>query len=178
MLEQQELEILMKRLPEIELLRSRLALDVETGVLTWLRVPEDGKRTTKSWNSRYAGRIAGHYQDRGYKSLRIGNKPFLAHRIVFFMAFGIDPYGFDIDHIDGDTSNNSPSNLRMVSHSENLFNRKGPSSNSTTGIRNIYKSKTRNGVFVSFVKNKTRVWIGSFEDINSAKEALDNHLQN
>jgi hypothetical protein len=175
--EQQKTGDFMKRLPDIETITSILSLDFKTGVLFWNFRKENGSKAVKAWNTRYAGRPAGNAQERGYLSIRINNKSYLAHRIVYLIATGIDPIGFDIDHIDGSTLNNSPSNLRMVSHSENLFNRKGASASSSTGVRNVYQSKTRNGFFAHFIKDGEKHWVGSFKDVLSAQLAVNSAVK-
>jgi hypothetical protein len=45
------------------------------------------------------------------------------HRVVYELAHGTIPAGLHIDHIDGNKSNNLLSNLRLVTHQENHFNR-------------------------------------------------------
>lgn len=167
----------MKQLPEIGVLRDRLSLNMDTGVLYWNSLPDDGKRQTRRWNKRYSGKEAGTIQERGYRSIRILNKAYLAHRIILFMATGIDPIGFDVDHIDGNTSNNSHLNLRMVSHSENIRNRKGPTSVSSTGVLRVFKTKNKAGFQAAFIKNGKSFWVGSFQDVNKAKTALDEAIK-
>lgn len=51
------------------------------------------------------------------------NKKFLVHRMVWEAFNGPIPENVDIDHIDGDQSNNSLNNLQILSHSENLKKR-------------------------------------------------------
>ncbi len=41
------------------------------------------------------------------------------HRLVAAAFLG-DTTGLDVDHIDGDTSNNNASNLRLLTHAENM----------------------------------------------------------
>ena len=60
--------------------------------------------------------------------LRVGlykNGRFHHKRIASLVAeafLGIKPNGKEIDHIDGDKTNNTPENLRYVTHKENLNN--------------------------------------------------------
>lgn len=51
------------------------------------------------------------------------NKKILVHRMVWEAFNGPIPENVDIDHIDGDQSNNSLNNLQILSHSENLKKR-------------------------------------------------------
>lgn len=51
------------------------------------------------------------------------NKKFLVHRMVWEAFNGPIPENVDIDHIDGDQSNNSLNNLQILSRSENLKKR-------------------------------------------------------
>jgi hypothetical protein len=45
------------------------------------------------------------------------------HRFVYELAYGSIPEGLQIDHIDGNRTNNFLSNLRLVSHQQNQWNR-------------------------------------------------------
>lgn len=57
----------------------------------------------------------------GYYVGHLLDKRYSAHRIVFYLAYGYMPD--QVDHIDGDRSNNHPDNLRGVSNAENQHNR-------------------------------------------------------
>lgn len=48
----------------------------------------------------------------------------LLHRVVFEHYHGLIPESMEIDHIDRDPLNNDPENLRALSHSDNLRNRR------------------------------------------------------
>lgn len=61
-------------------------------------------------------RFSGAYNLKG--------KHFLVHRAVWEAFNGPIPEKYDIDHIDGNPLNNCLDNLRAVTHSENLKNRK------------------------------------------------------
>jgi hypothetical protein len=71
------------------------------------------RKGTKTWN--------------GYKVIRINNKNYYYHRIVYWLNnenWDIEDNSMNnyIDHIDNCKSNNELSNLRCVSHQHNLFN--------------------------------------------------------
>ena len=68
-------------------------------------------------------------------------KAILIHRIVYFLANGsIDPTKV-IDHIDRNSLNNSPDNLREIPYVENTRNRNKSKNNSSgfTGVSEVHK---------------------------------------
>lgn len=122
---------------DLDYLRSRLDYCPETGSLTWLPAPRElfqCDRIFKSWNSRYSGKQAGT-PFQGYLSVSINKRLFLAHRLAWFHFHGVWPEQ-DIDHINGDRSDNRMANLRSVSRSENLRNAAISSAN-TSGVRGV-----------------------------------------
>ena len=56
----------------------------------------------------------------GYVRIRCNNTLYMKHRLVHYLVSGTLPSkGHEIDHIDKNRSNNAPSNLRIVSKSQN-----------------------------------------------------------
>jgi hypothetical protein len=53
------------------------------------------------------------------------------------------PAGLMVDHINGDTLDNRPENLRICSHAENMRNRK-IHKNNRSGFKGVYFAKDRN----------------------------------
>lgn len=84
------------------------------------------------------------------------------------------PKGLDVDHVNHDMLDCRRSNLRICSRGENLQNRKGPQSTSTTGIRNVYwRSDT--GKFVAEIKvNNKKISLGCFVGLADAERAAIN----
>lgn len=81
------------------------------------------------------------------------------------------PKGLDVDHINHDMLDCRRSNLRICSRGENLQNRKGPQSTSTTGIRGVHFNK-RCGKYSAELKvNNKKVFLGYFTDIGRAERA-------
>jgi len=62
----------------------------------------------------------------------------LAHRVVYLLAHGEDPGNHFIDHIDGDPSNNSPTNLRIASQTENMRNVRRLRANNKSGRHGVH----------------------------------------
>ena len=54
-----------------------------------------------------------------------GVKPYLVHRIIWAWFYGETPeHGYDVCHKDDDPTNNSIDNLQVLSHGDNIRNRK------------------------------------------------------
>lgn len=112
-----------------------------------------------------AGSIAGSICSRGYIRIKLKNKNYLAHRLIFLIHHGYMP-DF-VDHVDGDKSNNNIENLREANRATNGWNRK-PYANNKTGIKNIKLSKNSKSWLVNINVNKQRIYCGSFDDLELA----------
>lgn len=92
---------------------------------------------------------------------------------VFLHRFITDaPKGMVVDHINHDTLDNRDENLRIISHCENLQNRKGAQSDSRTGIRGVGWLKSKNRWRARIKINGKSIFIGSFSDIGEAEAAV------
>jgi hypothetical protein len=102
----------------------------------------------------------------GYKRLKLNNKSYLNHRIIFLMHKGYLPKY--IDHIDGNIKNNAIENLREATHSENLCNQKKPSHNKS-GIKGVSWVSKLNKWHVQLKVGKKKKHFGYYFDIEVAK---------
>ena len=146
---------------------SVLDIDIQAGTAIWKSRPREHFQTNRAystWNSRYAGKLAGcKTSPHGYWFISINNNRFLLHRIIWIYATGESP--LVIDHVDGNPSNNSIYNLRDCSFSENSRNQKKSSANKSgiTGVR-LHK-----GIYEAYGKvNRKYVYLGSFKTIEDA----------
>ncbi|WP_236523018.1 HNH endonuclease, partial [Escherichia coli] len=78
------------------------------------------------------------------------------------------PDGMIVDHIDGNTSNNSIKNLRLASKAESSFN-KGMFKNNTSGVKGVYWDK-RNKKWMAYgtINGKMKN-LGRYSSIEDAK---------
>lgn len=98
----------------LDRLRDVLHYDAETGDFIWKK---------KLSNSSRIGDVAGATEPDGYRILSIDGRSYRAHRLVWYYIYGSEA-PFEIDHIDGDRSNNRLSNLRLATKSQNRKNTK------------------------------------------------------
>ena len=88
------------------------------------------------------GSRAGSSRRDGYRYISVNKQRYLAHRIIWIMVTGLEPL-VNIDHIDGDPSNNAWHNLRDVSQSLNLHNQNKLRVTNSTGFSGVYKKRNR-----------------------------------
>ena len=82
------------------------------------------------------GMQAGSKHTLGYTVIRIDGERYYLHRLAWFYMHGVWPKS-QIDHIDGDTTNNKISNLRESTQAENRQNMRSAMTNSKTGILGV-----------------------------------------
>ena len=161
-------------LPSVDYLSECFAMVEETGELFWKFRPESHFKTThefKRWNSRYAGRIALVDGGCGYFLVCIDSIRFKAHRVIYAIANRVDPKTLMVDHADGNTRNNNPSNLRLATASENAVNFKGARSDSRHGARGVTWNSGNKKWEVTVFKNGERKFLGLFADKSDAIKA-------
>lgn len=132
------------------LLRLLVSVDEDRGLLFWKkRQPwmfssskfRSAEQYCETWNRRFAGRPAMVQKSvHGYFCGKLLDRDTKAHRVIFAVHFGRWPIG-DIDHLDGNPQNNRLSNLRDVTHAENIANQKLRTDNKY-GMRGIKFVKT------------------------------------
>lgn len=118
------------------------------------------------------GLEAGTDKGNGYRMVTVSGKKHLTHRVIWEMINGRIPDGFEIDHIDGNRSNNRIENLRLVTRSQNNKN-KSIQSNNTSGVTGVTWCKRSKKWIARYKLNGKQIHIGMFDSINDAKKARD-----
>ena len=163
---------------DIALLRRLLAYDPASGTLTWkARTPDlfsDGKQTAEhrcnKWNSRFAGKPAlGAAHNKGYRRGRIFGRAYKAHRVAFALHHGAWPAD-QIDHINGDRTDNRIANLRSVDNATNGRNAARPVTN-TSGHVGVVWHKARGKWQARINADGKRKHLGYFDDFDAACSA-------
>ncbi|PRH05403.1 hypothetical protein C6T60_14415 [Burkholderia multivorans] len=75
-----------------------------------------------------------------------------------------------VDHMDGNTLNNTRSNLRICTYSQNNSNR-GKSPNNTSGYKGVYFHKQMQKWQAQIMVNERNIYLGLFDDPAVAHEA-------
>ena len=137
-----------------------LAYDHSTGLFTWITSP--AKRFP-------VGTQAGSVNSAGYIAICCLGQLYLAHRLAWLFTYGKWPTG-DIDHINGNRSDNHIANLRDVTRSVNQQNLKNARSDNQTGFLGV--KRARNGSYEARINlGGCYVHIGTFPTPTEAHEA-------
>ena len=169
-----------KPLPDITILRQLMRLD-DSGVLLWNpRTGNDG--STDYFNQTFANKPVGTCVRKKPNSthvtysVTVQNSRYPLGRIAFKLAYGRDPKpGALIDHIDRNTANNRPDNLREVTPTQNAWNLSLKSNNAAqlkgvgTEIRN---PRTENVRYRATIRvHGRRVYLGAYKTPEEAAAA-------
>lgn len=147
--------------PTAERLRELFHYDPETGVFTRAMGVKKGA----------AGTVAGT-PSQGYVNIGVDWRIYRAHRLAWCYVTGSDPGAAEIDHINGDTSDNRFSNLRLADAAENSRNKRAAKS-STTKLKGVYFDKERSRYCAEVIHEGKKHRLGRFHTQAEAKAAYD-----
>lgn len=85
------------------------------------------------------GKPVGWLDKNNYWRCEYKAKAILVHRIIYHIQHGDLDNNMVVDHIDGNSLNNSVENLRMINYSENCRNRKKSKAN-VSGVNGVSES--------------------------------------
>lgn len=129
-----------------------LSYDKDSGVFTWIKGPRRGKQ-------------AGCFRSDGYLMLRIDRILYYGHRLAWLYSNGVIQE--EIDHINGNSSDNRLCNLRAASSQQNKAN---SAKKSATGLPKgvmQFKGKFRAQIMVNY----RHFHLGDFDTPDEAARA-------
>lgn len=154
-----------------DFLRERFDYDAETGVVTYSG--RERANLPPSARSRRAGKAAGWKDTAGHLNIKIKSIDFLLHRVIWTMVTGEEPKG-QIDHINGDKTDNRWSNLRIATGSINAQNLHKAYANSSSGVLGVSPGIT-NGTWLANIRiNRVLIRLGTFKSKEDASDAYLN----
>lgn len=132
--------------------------EYSNGVLLWKKV--DHKRNKRAGTINHSG-----YLCVGYKGIR-----YRAHRIIWLLHYGKWPE-YQIDHINGNRTDNRIENLREVTNYENNQNKRRHSKYGS-GIEKISKKRFR----VRILTANGYIFVGSYLNLEEAQQAKEDYI--
>ena len=128
----------------------------------FLYEPDTGFVIKKSLNRR-----VGWVERNGYRCVKVANKDIKEHRFIFAFVEGKWPFE-DVDHINGNKSDNRWSNLRAVSTSVNMQNQTRAHKCNASGLLGVTKSSYSSKWRARIRINKKEIYLGLFDDEHEA----------
>lgn len=149
--------------PALELVLDRLRLDPDTGRFYWRKPPKGHPRLQGA----EAGSPRVNRREKSYWVIKINGTPWNRSRLVFLVLNGRWPEPC-IDHINGDSLDDRPCNLREVTVTQNAWNHKGRRKLSPLpmGVR-----ATKTGFAARISHNKNHLSLGVFGTQEEASAA-------
>lgn len=115
----------------------------------------------------------GSKDGKGYPKMRIRGKDCLAHRLIAQAFYGDILSGMEVDHINGDRSDNRPENLRVVTRSQNLRAHCNKRPNASSQYRGVSWVKREQKWASSIFYNGVSKRLGLFTDEKAAAIAYN-----
>ena len=151
---------------DLKALKEYIFYNPLTGIFFWVKKPSPLSNKCKD-------SLAGCYDfSNGYWKIAFRKRTYTAHRLAWFFVNGLSDQNKFIDHIDCNKLNNSISNLRLVNATENAYNSK-KQSNNTSGVKGVtfIKRTKRWGCRLSI--NGVNKSLASFELLSDAKDFIE-----
>ena len=148
-----------KNYPSKEEIRALFHINWKTGEMFWKERPP--------YSCVDVAKPAGSRDSKGYCQIGIQGGLYLRHRLLWIARYGGIPKGKVVDHRNKTPGDDRFSNLRSGSASDNMRNRKRPSTNKT-GFKGVYQRS--NGTFRVQVsdRNGKKTNLGSFKKAEEA----------
>jgi hypothetical protein len=128
------------------------------------------KKDSGRWGRVKAGSIAGGKRFDGYLEVRLKERCFLVHHIIWALHTGAWPTEI-MDHINGIRDDNRIENLREAGAQINCENKHIPQKNNKIGLMGVHKSRRYNGYLSKISVRGKHIYLGSFKTPEEAHAA-------
>lgn len=149
----------------VDRLRALLSYDSATGVFTWRRRAD----VSQTWNDRFAGGVAGSIQAKGYRYISIDARLYRACKLAWLYVHGEWPSA-QIDHENGDGSDDRIGNLRLATNAQNCRNQ-GPRATNKSGRKGVWWNRHLSKWQAKICVDGRGIHLGVFTDIDAASAA-------
>ena len=141
-------------------LKKILSYDSETGLFHWKIKP----------SKRFAAGMQAGTSVNGYIRIHTNGRQYGAHRLAWLYVYGVEPE-HQIDHINGNPSDNRIVNLRQATALENMQNIRKPQKNNSHGNLGITYDPKKKLWRTRISINGIRKYIGKFKTQEQAAQA-------
>lgn len=153
----------------------------ETGEFTFLSRPDDAFATPRAaaiFKTKCLGKVAGWAHASGYVSIKVDEGSYLAHRLAWlYMTGNMPPH--EVDHINGNRSDNRFVNLRAVTKLENSHNQSLRVTNKS-GATGVFWEVRRNMWLATILNAGKSTHLGyfkTFEEACAARKGAERALK-
>ncbi len=131
--------------------------------------PETGWFTNRYSRGRAGmGERAGSPSGHGYRKITVDYDKFYEHQLVWLYIHGKFPG--EIDHINGDPSDNRIANLRLATRTQNNGNAI-MGTNGIAGLQGVYLDRRGLKWFSKIQFQGKPIWVGTFDTVEEAHQA-------
>ena len=131
-------------------------------------------KKTHAWdNTRRLHAPLGYVDGRGHVHFSVFGFKYKAHRLAWFYMTGKWPKD-QIDHIDGNKTNNIFSNLREATNAENQLNRR--KIKAISGYKGVYPYKRKDGKIIKWAAQYNKKHLGVFLKPEDAAKVYDEYI--
>lgn len=124
------------------------------------------------------GKQTGMFKDiYGRHTINFMNKIWYVHRLAYFLYNNVWPHDLVVDHIDGNKSNNTKDNLRLLTRHQNWTAYAKPTINSSSKWRGVYWDSTRSHWVATVTHMRKRVLSKRFRSEDEAALAYNYKAQ-
>lgn len=117
------------------------------------------------------GQRSGSFAKDGYRRLKVRGHTISEHRAAWLYHYGTHPEG-QIDHINGDPSDNRIANLREATNAENQQNLR-KKRNTISGVTGVTWNSAKKKWQARIGIRRSRVFLGYFGSLEDAAEAYE-----